>query len=515
MSLEHSPSHDEVAADRWRIAITTGVAFAALATAFSLVAIRERGRAIADLRRKVENETAPLAHSLSSAIERRFALVHGLKAFVESDFERADDVPRLDAFAARIRASAPGIRAMQIVRDGVIRYTYPIVGNEAAMGHDLAHDQRPRVRSEFLRAAAASTMTLSGPFELVQGGLGLVARHPVDREGGQWGLVAIVLDVPQIFSDAGFDRAAAQLAIAVTDATGRVFRGDRAQLGDAPIEVTVDLPDGQWVLAAAPRGGPDPWAAGTRRTQLRWAAAGATITGLVTVLLWTGLNRRAQRRRFQTELARRESETWRKAIRVIGHEINNSLAPISSLLHSARLIAQVPHKAPLLNRAFDTIEERTTHLRTFLDAYARLARLPEPTKVTVVWGEYLQRLQQLYAFRTIGHVPSARGYFDPAQIEQVLINLLKNAHESGSPPEEVEVGVAVRERGTQLCVRDRGAGMTPEQVERATDPFFTTKRSGSGLGLYLCKEIVLAHGGELTFANRAGGGTTVSFTLPA
>ncbi|HVF33864.1 MAG TPA: sensor histidine kinase, partial [Candidatus Saccharimonadia bacterium] len=100
-------------------------------------------------------------------------------------------------------------------------------------------------------------------------------------------------------------------------------------------------------------------------------------------------------------------------------------------------------------------------------------------------------------------------------LSQVLINLLKNAHESGSPPDSI--ALEVRDLGPEcrIEVRDRGAGMTEAVMTQALVPFYSTKRSGTGLGLALAREIVEAHGGRLSLSNRAGGGLAVALTLPA
>jgi two-component system nitrogen regulation sensor histidine kinase NtrY len=95
-----------------------------------------------------------------------------------------------------------------------------------------------------------------------------------------------------------------------------------------------------------------------------------------------------------------------------------------------------------------------------------------------------------------------------------MINLLKNAAESGSPPEAVAVSVHPRAQGFVIEVADRGSGLSEQVLRDALLPFFSTKPSGTGLGLTLCREIVEAHGGRLTLANRPGGGAVVSIHLP-
>ena len=225
------------------------------------------------------------------------------------------------------------------------------------------------------------------------------------------------------------------------------------------------------------------------------------------------VHRLLQLRRLTRELARQEVQTWKKVIRVISHELNNSLAPISSLAHSGRTLAQRGDGARLAT-VFDTIEERARHLDGFIRGYAEFAKLPTPRIEDVAWDPFLAQLAQHYPFRLGSPPPAVPGRFDRAQLEQVLINLLKNAHESGGPADAVELGVSARGNEIRIEVRDRGEGMSDTVLANALLPFYSTKRSGSGLGLALAREIVEAHGGRIALANREGGGLSVALTFP-
>ena len=218
-------------------------------------------------------------------------------------------------------------------------------------------------------------------------------------------------------------------------------------------------------------------------------------------------------KRLTREINRQEVSTWKKVIRVIGHELNNSLAPISSLAHSGALVLEKQDRAKL-EEIFATIEERANHLKAFIDGYARFAKLPQPRPEEVDWVDFTGSLQQTVPFELDGELPSDTGTFDPVQIEQVLINLLKNAHESGSESTDVRLAVSVRGEEQVVRVQDRGAGMSEQVLKSALLPFYSTKQKGTGLGLPLCREIVEAHGGRLNLANRKDGGLVVEFSIP-
>src|ERR1700730_8966776 len=213
------------------------------------------------------------------------------------------------------------------------------------------------------------------------------------------------------------------------------------------------------------------------------------------------------------ELAAQEVVVWKKVIRVIAHELNNSLAPITSLAHSGQLLARQPDPAQL-DRVFTTIGERAAHLASFIDGYARFAKLPRPRPAAVSWAQFLARLEGTMPFRLDGPVPDQPASFDASQFEQVMINLLKNAAESGSPADAITVGVRGAAPGVRVEIGDRGSGLSESTLRDALLPFYSTKPAGTGLGLTLCREIVEAHGGRLSLANRPGGGALVTVWLP-
>jgi nitrogen fixation/metabolism regulation signal transduction histidine kinase len=215
-----------------------------------------------------------------------------------------------------------------------------------------------------------------------------------------------------------------------------------------------------------------------------------------------------------------ERSAWQRLVRVLGHEINNSLAPIKSIAGSLRNLAVRPGRAPDweqdLTSGLQVIEGRAEALGRFMSAYARLARLPRPTLRQVKVDEWVRRVAALETrlpVRVTGG-PGAVVQADGDQLDQLLINLVRNAADAAL---ETGGGVEICWRGAggllEVVVEDQGHGL-PDPGNLFV-PFFTTKASGSGIGLVLSRQIAEAHGGTLVLENRgAAGGARARLRLP-
>lgn len=219
-------------------------------------------------------------------------------------------------------------------------------------------------------------------------------------------------------------------------------------------------------------------------------------------------------------LREEELKAWQRLVRVLGHELNNSLAPIKSIAGSLGSILKRPQRAvdweDDMRSGLEIIEARADGLSRFMQAYARLAKLPPPTLAACSLGALVQRVVALELRHPVRVVagPAVDLPCDAAQIEQVLINLIKNAVEAVA-----ETGGGVRISWTkqsgrvELNVEDDGPGIA--NPSNLFVPFFTTKPMGSGIGLVLCRQIAENHGGTLTLANRTDApGSIATLRLP-
>src|SRR5579864_8937807 len=211
-------------------------------------------------------------------------------------------------------------------------------------------------------------------------------------------------------------------------------------------------------------------------------------------------------------LREEERQAWQRLIRVLGHELNNSLAPIKSIagtLGSLTARAALPGDiAQDMQQGLRVIENRVESLNRFMQAYTRLARMPAPTRARIDIGPLVQRAASLERRLPVTTLdgPSITIDADPDQIEQVLINLIRNAVDASLDPAlkhpgSVEVGWRTNARSVEVFIRDQGPGLL--NSDNLFVPFFTTKHGGSGIGLILSRQIAEAHGGVLQLSNRS------------
>lgn len=195
-------------------------------------------------------------------------------------------------------------------------------------------------------------------------------------------------------------------------------------------------------------------------------------------------------------MQRQEMEAWQQLIRVLTHEIMNSLTPIISI--SETLTNE--------NEAFAVINRRCHVLLDFVESYRQLTRIKTPERTTFPVSELFEHITGLYPqVQTQGEGLLTA---DRSQLEQVIINLIRNAYESGAT--EVEI---IINNDNEIRVKDNGSGMSIDVLGHAFIPFFTTKPTGTGIGLSLCRQIILKHGGTITVDSQEGEGTTFTIKL--
>jgi two-component system nitrogen regulation sensor histidine kinase NtrY len=237
----------------------------------------------------------------------------------------------------------------------------------------------------------------------------------------------------------------------------------------------------------------------------------------------------------EVELDAVELKAWRDLVRVLAHEIMNSLTPVSSLAAGLRQLfasltatadpSGVQQLASDITSSMDAIERRSAGLMSFVARYRKVAELPRPVLRETNARELLNRIGQLMAssiaaenitFMVTVDPPELSMMVDTELFEQVLINLVHNSIDAAKSRDHgrIELCARAHEAGVVITVADNGAGLDESVAERIFMPFFTTKRGGSGIGLSFARQVVTAHGGQIAAATNVPNGAVFTITLP-
>jgi signal transduction histidine kinase/sensor domain CHASE-containing protein len=250
-------------------------------------------------RQDLAEHATQYATALSVGMRSRAAFVDGLASFVASR-EASGALTReaFDIFAAGEYALGASIRTIQVAPDAVIRWTYPLAGNEAAIGLELRRHANIEVREDVARTLETTGPTLSGGFELAQGGAGIAIRRAVIVDGRVWGLAAVILDVPAVVEEAGLTAAETGARYAVRDGRGKTFQGIDAVFDADPVTARAAMPEGAWLVAAAPAGG---WDSAIANDILGVRLLGLSIVALVTLVAYLLASRQRRLARLVRE----------------------------------------------------------------------------------------------------------------------------------------------------------------------------------------------------------------------
>lgn len=228
---------------------------------------------------------------------------------------------------------------------------------------------------------------------------------------------------------------------------------------------------------------------------------------------------------LRDELEGAELEAWQQLVRVLTHELMNSLTPIRSLASTAaELLARAkPQDESVADarEAVETVAKRADGLLSFVESYRQISRMPRPEREIVPVAALFARVASLFS----SELPEAALECDvepsnleidadPGQIEQILINLIRNAHEAAQGPVTIRLEARIdREGRAEIAVADDGPGLAPDVAKRAFIPFYTTKRGGTGVGLALTRQIMRAHGGFVSLQTAPGEGAKFVLTF--
>ncbi|HBC06197.1 MAG TPA: hypothetical protein DC046_01285 [Rhodospirillaceae bacterium] len=500
-------------------------------------------------RLETAEELGKLRVRLESSINADIQLIRGLISYVKARPNLSQS--EFSAVAADLMESAGGqVRNMALAKNLVISHVYPLEGNEKAIGLD--YRKSPGQWREVQRTIKENIVVIAGPLDLVQGGVGIIARFPVFifPEGWQaselWGLVSTVIDFDAFVQNAGLSdyQEHYRLALIGRDGTGRsgeVFWGDPSVTDGDPVYLDVHLVSGTWVIAGEPMGG---W---PTRSGLLWLnVAGAVALFLLgATIIYANLRLDLETAR-STELlkrARQEAEAAKDAAQQANRAKSEFLAAMSHELRTP-LNAILGFSDILFNQYFgppgagkyreyaNDIHSSAKHLLDLVNDVLDISAIEAGrtaleigiVEVRGLIGECVHTVRERAGEKGVmlrEDVPDGlpRLKADRRAIKQVLLNLLSNAVKFTPDGGSVTVTAGVVNGLLVLTVADTGVGIEPARLSQIMNPFtrkaanpYTSDR-GWGLGLAISKSLIDMHAGEIVIHSRIGHGTTVTVRL--
>jgi len=557
-----------------------GAALAALLVLLAVgygVDVWTRSRLVESQRQDIQLRLAPYSNSITVGLKRRLERLNGLKAFVESA-RSLDQVNRdFPLLAEGLLQGASGVRALELLKGGQVHWVYPLRGNEKAIDLDLTKDPREAIQRDWRRLSETDSIVITGPIELAQGGIGLIARqriHP--RDASLPDAATVVVDVDSLLSVAGMLHGVPSLDVALLDRSGKRMGAVQSAMPPDPVYVDVATPDGRFTIVGSPIGG---WNAAVAGSLLATRAAGLVIIGLFAGLVYLIMERQSsltaavnerthELQRANAELGRevqvrldaeaalrRQEEQLLHAQKMeavgtlaggIAHDFNNVLTAIIGFgglaLDRTNEFAAANGESDELAGIRQDVEEilrasqHAAVVTNQLLAFSRkqVAR-PEALDVASVVGDIEGLLQRLIGERVRLETRIAEDlpnvFVDRSQLTQVIVNLAVNARdampEGGSISidanrKSVRAGSWRAARGVhegdyvEIKFQDSGHGMPPEVLARVFEPFYTTKGlgKGTGLGLSTVYGIVGRIGGRVLVDSEEGRGTIFRVLIP-
>ncbi|SMF72577.1 His Kinase A (phospho-acceptor) domain-containing protein [Azospirillum oryzae] len=484
---------------------------------------------VAEYRAGAALTASSLASTLSSALNERLALVRGLTAFVEvasGAGNLADQFPR---YAESLRRSVVGVRNISAAPDFVVRIVYPVEGNRKVLGNDLLKDPRPGFAETVQRAIISRDVTIHGPVDLLQGGQGLIARQIVYGPDKPWGAVGLVFDVGAILDEVRFDRVPPHLGFALVTDSGQRVAGDTSVLRNDPLVERINLPEGHWELALAPRSSwealahADPTFRGFQAAFLLLALLTEAITFMAVSRRYS-LERQVDLRTAELGRAKNELEQFAYAA---AHDLQEPLRAIAS--YAQLLEKQQKGRLDEESEGFiREIVEGAGRLKMLLrDVQLFLAEDRVPLGGGVVpAGDALKaaltalkrRIAEAGATVTAADLPEVRG--DERRLREIFIVLIGNAIEYRHPDRAAEVHVSHRRADGHdvIDVRDNGIGIDPRYRDQIFEVFrrlhSRDEHPGTGMGLAIARKMAERLGGRITVASSPGLGSVFSIHLP-
>jgi len=501
---------------------------------------------------QVLDKLSTVRAQLESELNSRLSLVHGLAALAKSqpNFSPRD----FYIFAKDLNEGHDGIRSLQLAPQAVVKYVYPLKGNEAALGHDLLAD--PKRKDVVLKSIKTHQFILTGPVKLRQGGRAVIGRHPIFLPAYEnalvdevfWGFSTILIDIDPLLENAGLNNPAFKLKLALRGgdglgAKGGLFFGEQAVFEGAPILQEIIFPNGTWQLAGLPVGG---WEA-SRPGRAFFITVGFIISLGFGVLFYFLI-----RRTFELKYEAKEHLLTARALKMaikdaekanlskseflasMSHELRT---PLNAVLGFAQML-QIAKKAPLTedqNGYVESILQGGSHLLELVNEILDLSKIEahqvslyiedviakEVVEDCLMLAEPLSKAKNITVINNFGPCAAAVLRTDRQRLKQILLNLISNAVKYNKDGGTVTLyGDITPDDFLRISVKDTGVGIATEDFDSVFEMFHRVEsnslitQEGTGIGLTVTRHLVESLGGAISFESKKGQGSTFWFSLP-
>lgn len=273
--------------------LITAAAFVLLLLIYLGVLNLVRNNLEQSVRQTITQEVYLYGTSVSNSINQKLALLYGLTAYSAEEVEGSGELTlsEFNAYSYYIYNTTSSVKNIAVAPHGVMAYVYPYEENKDVIGYNPALDERFTVREEVRRAIDTRQIVLSQPYELIQGGLGLIARQAIYVSGEYWGLTNLVIDVPAMFEETGIQSSTYEMTIAILDQQDTLFYGDGTVLENDPVVYSISLPEGFWTLLGAPVNG---WRAAYAEQYLIFQLLAGLLLVVSTAVVYLAASRNAR-----------------------------------------------------------------------------------------------------------------------------------------------------------------------------------------------------------------------------
>lgn len=491
-------------------------------------------------KKNIHLEVSRLSNVIDKSINNRILLLNGLEGFVISNIDGITDEVFV-LFSEGLTSSVKELRNVIIAPDGINEFVYPIEGNEEAIGHDQLNDEREDVRESVIRAINSKEVIVSGPYELRQGGQGIIFKKAVFHNGIFWGMISEALNIEPIFINAGLENYNSTLNIAIRS-NSEIIYGETNIFDNDPVISYVQLPQGQLEVAAIPVEG---WEGAIESKKNLLLYMTILVGALLFILVYINNYGKSKlvflvdKKTKQIEEINVQLRTSQKLEAIgtlasgVAHEINN---PINGILNYGQVILDTDTKDDNIKEYAEEIIRESNRIAEIVKNLLSFSRNGKENYSYVHIEDILSQTIKLIKTVLIHdrielNISIAENLTKikchSQQIRQVLLNLLLNSQDALNEKFPIyNENKIINIRCTQMdrdgqkwlkvTIEDFGSGIPENVKDKIFDPFFTTKErnKGTGLGLSISYGIVKDHNGKLEIESEVNNYTKFTLLLP-